>query len=307
MRLIKLKDIESGTLIDSSIADNTFGGTAVSHWFPTDGNAAKGHIRYYATGEIKYVYKAKQDIAANPAANPPPDDPANWQLIGSCDRWAMFDRIGNTKSSATNSFSVKVDSGGTDCVGLFGLTCKEVTLTLTAQSETKKTETIGLQSPISSASWYTWFFEPIEYKTLLLWEYPKYATSTLTVVFNNTGSTAECAVMRWGKIYDIGTTQTRATGDLVDHATKKYSGGMVVIEPNKSADIISFNMFINHNRNQKIKELFQSIAGKPSIFDCNNSNTDQEDVIVYALFKRLIRLYSTPKFSLYNGKIEELI
>jgi hypothetical protein len=295
---ISLKQIE---LVSSSVSDGNYGGAAVSEW--VQGTA-------YAVGEIvsytdHYVYQAKYAIDGSPSDAAPPDDKSVWALVGVLDRWAMFAPIVNRQTIA-ETIDVTVDASGTDCVGIFNVEALSVTFELYRGAELKKSETISLLRPPSSAGWYDWLFEEYSVQSKLLWQYPKYQTSTLRVTFASfDGNNAACGFCAPGVVQYLAKTQIRAAATLIDYSYVAFSRGLVIIEEGSSADDLSIDLVVETERIGQVREVLLREAGHAAIYDA--SDTGDPDLIVLALYKRFERVYSVRGWTRCNLSLNGLV
>jgi len=114
--------------------------------------------------------------------NYPPDSPTQWSETGTSNIHAMFDGYINSATIDSTDIDVVVGSAKSDFVGLFGLSGSAVTLTLSRNGSTIKTEEISLKT-LPSISYYVWLFEEYDYKDRIFWEYPKYSDASLLLAY----------------------------------------------------------------------------------------------------------------------------
>lgn len=290
MRIVTLKDVGAVT---SDITDGVYQGSAISAWSGTSSYAV-GDIKYYAGTRPNLVWKCISAVTHTAGTEPIPSlDPTRWgsDPVGCTDRDAEFDNLLGTQSQRATSHTATVDSSKTNYVAFFNIDAASITLTLTVSGSSVKTETIGLGLYSGPPSWYNYFFATVERKTQLIWEYPYYEISSLTVTFTTaTGNLVKCGVFRWGVASShIAGVLKGPQLTLIDYSTK---GTIYAVNQGPSADKIDFEFMLNNSNVDIVKNLFKANIGRTVVVDCNDATGDILDsFIIYAIAKEFRRSF----------------
>jgi len=293
MKIVTLPDV---VLNSSSIPVNYYLGAVISAW--VSAAYSVGNLVYDGATTPHYVYKCKTAIVAAGTDQVPSLDSSRWELIGTTDRWAMFDNMRNTQSQYLESFSGEVSGAGCDYVGLYNLDAVEVELTHMVGLEEIKTEVLDLRNPISSADWWEYFFEDITLKTTVVWAFPRYGPNSrlLFRVTHVSTAIAKCGVLRPGVTFDIGNTQKGLSTRLVDYSNKS-SSSLPMVVPGGSGDDIDLTLMLRFDKVDAVHRAFKANCGKAAIYDCNNEGDEiLESFILYALFRDFERVFRDGRY-----------
>lgn len=145
-----------------------------------------------------------------------------WLQIGATNRWLMFDASWGTQTSITTPLTVVLTPGTIiNSLALLNLAATSVVVSMVVSGSTVYSTTIDLSGGAAVQDWYSYFFDPISYKTdLVLTDLPPYSSCVITITINNTGSSAKCGNCVLGSFYDLGGTQYNATAGIVDYSAK---------------------------------------------------------------------------------------
>lgn len=161
-------------------------------------------------------------------------DATKWELIGSTNRWAMFDSKYQTVSSEGTEIEMVLTPGQlVTSLALLNTTGASATV---VQSVSGYSRTISLVSH-EVLSWYDFYYElPIRTGEAIFDDIPPYAASTLTVTIDNTGGTASVGVLVIGKQKVLGATQWEANRSISDYsrAVEADDGSVSLVQGNYS-------------------------------------------------------------------------
>jgi len=270
------------SLLSSTITANLYEGAAVTLW--TAGSYSSGAQVYYAGAEPHLVYTSLVD--SNTAT--PGTDPEKWAEGEATDRYAMFDPYTNTQSFFTYQIEVEVGAGKKNAVGLFSLQAKTVDLELSVDSEVIKSETIQMET-IAAPTFYDYAFTDLVIKDDLFWTFPRYPTSmspvlkvTITYV---TGELAKVGMMKLGQKITIGETRENAKVGITDYSKESEDAfGRISLTKGDYAKKPDIDIWL---KNKDIPSVYRKLAqlrGTHAIYNCNNSGTDHDCLLVYGKF-----------------------
>lgn len=274
---------------------------------------------YSLDQEVKVSYESDETTPKTPVVeyisldnsnldNYPPDNPDKWQELGASNKWKMFDGYTNSQTEDTTSITIVLDSSSTDSIGLFNLDATEVTFTLTHDSVTKKTETISLLSYLGNG-WWDYFFSDAETKPDIVWSYPKYSSSSLSVTITTyTGSTVKCGLVVYGNTTNIGETQYSPTMGIKDYSIKTVDSlGRYYLSQGNYAKKNDISVWIDNNEINGVFKILSDVRGTPVIFNGNQHETDFNGLLVYGFLAEFLITISGPNISRYTLTIEGLI
>jgi len=147
-------------------------------------------------------------------------DASKWLDLGATNRWAMFDTINGTTTTAASSIDVTVAvTGRADGVALLGMagTSVQIIARDSAGSITYS-ETTSLISDSGVSSWYDYYSEEIEYLTdIVATDIPIYTNPTIQAIITGTA----CGTMIVGQVRDFGGTIYGADAGIQDYSRKE--------------------------------------------------------------------------------------
>ena len=302
MKIVTLADV---TLNSSTIPVNYYAGAVIPVW--AIASYSVGNIVYYGATTPHYVYKCRTAIVSSGTDPIPSLDTSRWELIGTTDRWAMFDDMRNTQSRFLESFSGEVSSAGCDFVGLYNLDAVEVELTHMVGSDVIKSEVFDLRVPISAPDWWEYFFEDISLEERLPWNYTKYGSGSRLQfrITQVSGAVAKCGVFRTGVSSDIGKVQKGLATRLVDYSNKS-STSILAVAPGGNADDIDLTLVLPIESVEWVYRVFKSNCGRAAIYDCNEEGENLPSFVLYALFKSFDRVFPYGRFVRCNVSLQGL-
>lgn len=145
-----------------------------------------------------------------------------WLQISSTNRWSMFDTGWGTQTSIATPLTIVLTPGAIiNSLALLNLAATSVNVAMVVGAEKVYSNTVYMTGGSTIQDWYSYFFDPISYKTdLVLTDLPPYGSGVITITINNAGSMAKCGNCVLGSFYDLGDTQYNATAGIVDYSTK---------------------------------------------------------------------------------------
>ena len=238
-----------------------------------------------------------KSLANSNVGNYPPDSPTQWTETGTANNWAMFDDYINSTTTSSTNISVVVGSARSDIVGLFGLSGTSVTLTLSRDGSTLKTETISLKE-LSAVSYYSWLFDEYEYKDKLFLEYPKYPDASLEVTITPAAGVAACGAMVLGAKIFLGETQYDASVGIQDYSAYETDIlGRTYLNKRDYADRAEVELWLNNNAVDTVRRKLANARGVLSLWDLNNIGSDYDSLRIYGFFESFDIIIPGPSIS----------
>lgn len=153
-------------------------GTTYAEWSPTQAYA-QGHLVLRTTNHQVY-----RRVTAGTTAQEPEKDATgvNWVLVGTTNRWAMFDMLSGAATKAIGPVVIKLKPGRISSVGLLGVSDGIATFLMEAGGEDVWTpEPYSLDRTVI-ASWEDYFFAPFDpIANIVMLDVPTYAAGELTI------------------------------------------------------------------------------------------------------------------------------
>ena len=218
----------------------------------------------------------------------PETSPTKWLDLGATNRWRMFDDKVGTVTTATGSFSVESEmSDMVTGVALLELVARTVTVTMTDPTDgVVYDRTVDLQSALSAADWFEYFFEPFNRRTVaVFFEFPFYRGARLKIDIES-GATeqAACGVCLIGQMHTFAKAVAYgASAGIQDYSRKTTDDfGNVQITERAFAKIARWDVLAERSRVDKLFSVLSRLRARPALY----IGGDMEDVTVVYGFPR---------------------
>lgn len=325
MDLVKLIDID---LESSTVSESAYNEYDDTHAYIIDDII---YVSFESNGTTdRTPHEIYKSLADANTGNYPPDNPSKWSLIGATNKWKMFDGFVNTQTEDTSTIIVEIDASKTNSVGLFQLTGKTVTLTLSITSSyqdesddyyrdesdafygdtaiTKKTEIIDLDSsPVYD--YYEYFFAEFFYKSDIFWTYPYYyKDAILKIEIEPYLNETKCGMCALGKSIALGTTQWNPHISIEDYSKKDTDSlGRTYLSQGNFAKKNEFDLWVKNVDIDMMRRILTDVRGLPIITNANEINTNYESLIIYGFYRNFEIIIPGPVMSKCSLEIEGLI
>lgn len=292
---MKVAPTKTITLISSSVSSSSKDEYAAGTTYATDAEV-KVSFESDGTTPLFPVVEYKSLADAN-TGNYPPDSPTQWTETGTSNIHAMFDGYINSATTDSTDIDVVVGSAKSDFVGLFGLSGSAVTLTLSRNGSTIKTEEISLKT-LPSISYYVWLFEEYDYKDRIFWEYPKYPDASLAVTITPAEGVAACGAMVLGSKIFLGETQYDASVGIQDYSAYETDIlGRTYLNKRDYADRAEVELWLNNNAVDTVRRKLAEARGVLSLWDLNNTGSNYDSLRIYGFFESFDIIIPGPSIS----------
>ena len=330
MKIISLKPVTPDFLISSTLP-----ASSESEWSDSvsysENDIVKVSKSEDGTEDIApiNIYK-KTSTSDNPY--PPNDDGTNWLNLGATNRWAMFDQYVLSSSASTvaatstvpSEFTVEIDSGNANYIGLFNLNCSKIYLEYKKSTgvyqefnETNFPNVKEIQNYYpyefqrDTQSWLDYLFGDFIWKRDIVFPIQWDKVSSIKIKFENSaeGQFAECGMCVVGQSYYVGETQYGASSGILSFSRKdrnEYTG-YTYLKKGNSAKKMDIDVMIDNSKYNRIHSIMSSADGLPIILQGNNSGTGFEPFMVYGFLASFDMTVKYPKKSLCTIEAEGLI
>lgn len=297
--------IVSGTTYYALVSgDDTFNVSAIS------GAAA---VAINTTGSSSGVHTAKSNINLG---RPLPVSPATktdwWKEIGYSNRYAMFDRLRNTKSVGTSPMNVIVVPGGrADTIALTGMVdIKTAVITETVGGIEMYSRTIDLvRRRVSDAKDYC--FEAWDTaSSLVVTNLPIYSNGVFSVTLTSTTGVISLSSIDIGMAQYIGNVQYDAESDAPNFSKfeRDDSGGLVTLIPKRSIRKTRQTLTVVKARVPKLLDLREALNAVPAIwFGLDDGGDDFfEPLFISGIYTQWLISLSQPSHAICTLTLEEI-
>lgn len=301
MKVIKPTIINDTILSSSSVPENDYAewNAATNYTVGTKVIRLTTHRIYESlTGGIDAT------LPENATAGPTP----KWLDIGPTNRWAMFDQVVGTKTTATGSLSVSLDfPNGISGLALLELQGSQLVVEMIVDSVAVYSKTVSLDGT-SITSFYDWFFTEYEQlPDIVMLDLPQhFHTPTVNITITGTG-TVSCGVCVIGQVSQIGDTDYGASVEIDDYSKKERDefGRYAVVERAFSKRT---NQRITTNKEDfsKIFRILSSLRAVPCVYVATEEQ-GYSSLIVYGFFRNFEIEVSYPTINYCSLEIEGMI
>lgn len=179
------------------------------------------------------THRVYQRLVAGTSATVPESDFANWLDVGPTNRWAMFDTLRNSSTTATTSLTVVLTPGKrVDSIALIGLVGETVTITVTSGGGTVYTFTDNLILR-NTTTWYKYFFGAFAYSgSAVHFDLPPYTNAVITVTLSRASGTVGLGALVLGQSVYLGQilSQAQSTANNFSTVTRDAFGNATLVQ-----------------------------------------------------------------------------
>lgn len=256
----------------------TLAGTTYSAW-----NAATT----YAIGDMVLratTHRVYQRLTAGATAQLPEEDVSavNWVLVGTTNRWAMFDMLSSTPTTAVGPVVIKLAPGRISAVALVGASDGAAQFHMTAYGETVwDTDPYTLDTTVIG-SWEDYFFAPFDARSnLVRLDAPTYEGCELTItIAAGVGFSLQWLVV--GTAQELGKTLKgpRVRDKSFSAVDRDKFGELRDITKRRSLSLVSQTMYAEKAIIVRARTAMLSARSTPSVFvGLDNNESEYADLL----------------------------
>lgn len=281
----------------TAITDSNFVSSSTSEADHAAWNPATAYVigdRVIVTTGYHRIYERLVD---GTTATHPSLDTANWFDVGPTNRWAMFDEVVGTVTTATSPLEVVVTPGRVNSLALLGLSASTVTVVMDSTSEGEVyNQEFTLEDSAIVADWYAYFFEPINLAdTLVVTDLPVYGDGEITVTIEGS-STVEVGLFLVGASADLGLTQYGARAGIIDYSRKVTDEfGRTSLLQRAFSNRMDLEVFVEGSQTDAVKRLLTQFRATACLWI---GADEYSSLVVYGFYRdfEVQIVYATASF-----------
>lgn len=248
----------------------------------------------YNTGDRRILTSTHTiyQVVADPSTTDAPDVGAaktvpTWVAVGPTNKWAMFDQVNDTKSTAPSPIEIDIETGVlTNSIAVFNLNgSSDVTVTMTDPvAGLVYTNNIDMIDNSDVVDYYEYFFSPIINKTeFVLLDLPAYKNATISVSIVGDAAISLGTLIVGAQI-TLGVALYGTSMQLLDFSRKERNEfGNYVIVPRRTSKLVDFDVIIDKPKIGYVFNQLASLTTIPAVWVGTDVNDDS--TLVYGYYK----------------------
>lgn len=279
----------------------------VSSTLPETDHAAWSSGATYAVGDrVVHAHRIVESLqAGNNAHTPGAAGSETWWLdVGPTNRWAMFDNVVNTLSTATGEMTIVLAPGLVDSVGLVDLQGATVRVRMTDGATVVYDQTQSLDGS-TVLDWYDYFFEPFDtVGSVLFRNLPQYLNGQVTVTISGP-ATVSVGALVLGKEFDLGDTGFGATAGITDYSRKDTNAfGAVTLVRRAYAKRSSTKLQLPNTHLRRVRNVLADLRATPCLWVGADDTSLFEPLVVFGWYRDFQIEIAYPQTSFCTLEIE---
>lgn len=302
MRAIPPLSITGAMLTSSTVAEPSAGETA---W-----NAATNYS--VGTQAIRTTtHRIYQNLIAGVDATTPETAPTRWLDVGPTNRWAMFDALRNSATTATTSMTIVITPGQrVDSIALMGVVGETVTISMTSGGPTVYSATDTLTQR-NTLSWTNYFFGTFKYAgSAVHFDLPQYTNGIITVTISRTSGTVSCGALVLGQSVYMGTVLSQAKSEALNFSTvTRDAFGNATLVPRRTIPATTSTLHITTNMIDALRDLRALGNATPLVWsglDDKTQNPCFDSLLVLGIYKEFSISMENTGYGTVQLSLEEI-
>lgn len=267
----------------------------------------------YAIGNIvqqassHQVYEALAAGSGNALSNT-----TKWLLLGPTNKWAMFDTLRSTSTSAPLSMTIVLTPGmRINACALTNVVADSVMLSATsvvgggvvyAHTETLSTREVF--------DWYSYFFEPFtSRKSVVVFDIPPYSDLILTVTLTIASGDVSIGSVDIGSSVDLGPVLVGASPDKLNFSTiTRAVDGTATIVSRPSKPNLTVQTWFDYSMLKKVMQVAEYLDAVPAVWVGLEDSADYrfDSMIIRGIYRKFTPTYAEGNRVDLNMELEEI-
>lgn len=301
-----MKFIRPTPITDARLTSSTVAETDYAAW-----NAGTAYVvgnRVIRTS----THRIYERLVNGTTATAPESDPTNWLDIGPTNRWAMFDEVVSTATTASDSMTIVLAPGRINSLALLEVDAETITVDMVVDGSTVYSASLDLTDGSNVGNWYEYFYEPVYQQDSVtitnlvdaaLLDIPAIGSSQLTITFTRTGGTVSCGVCVVGLVTDIGSTNYGAEVSIRDYSRKEADAfGNYVLVQRAYSKLLKATVDVASTRVDSVTKEVSRYRATNLVF--LGSDDIYGALVVYGFISDWRMVIEAPTFSKFSIEIE---
>ena len=299
MQIVKPISVTNADIVSTTAATSLYSawnsGTAYTHT---------------PTPDRVYYNEHDWEAVANSTGITPGTDATKWLDLGASNKFAMFDGIiGTITTASSTTLDVEINTGElVNGVVFFGLVGNSITIQMDDPTDgIVYDETILLNDYSGITTGYAYYFSDVNDRIsdLAVMDLPNYTTASLIISIDNGASPASVTEMVLGTKRVLGLTNFGTTISIKDYSIKDTDDfGNYVITQRRFAKLCDYDCTFDSIKVASIQKQLASIRATPTVFI---GNEDLPETIIYGFYKDFSIVLSGPSVSQGSIQVEGLV
>jgi len=265
----------------------------------------------YNVGDLVYLndnHGEYQALTANSNVNPL-DNPADWQWLGTTNRWRMFDQYLNTVTSNAGTIVVEIVPAYSNAIYLGNVTCNTVTIEVIDNQSLAVIETYTQDMVEDVIDWQDYFYGSWinQKKSIVMYERTTLtADVTFKVTLDAGVDTASCGIVVCGNSINIGYTLFDLQASALDYSKviTDTNTGATYLEKGNYAKTVNADIFTSTANVDVVYRVLTDISGTPVVFI---GGGDYETLSVFGFVQKFETAIKGSKETIIALEIQGLI
>ncbi len=286
MKVIPPITVTDAMLTSSTVAEPAAGETA---WLAATSYTVGQQVIRSTTHRIY------QNLIAGVDATLPENAPTRWLDVGPTLRWAMFDTLRNSATTAATSLTVVLTPGRRiDSIALIGVVGETITVTMISSplgTVYTATENLILRN---SVSWSGYFFGTFTYTgSIARFDLPAFTNGVITITISRASGNVALGALVIGQNVDIGRVLSQAKSDALNFSTvTRDAFGNATLVPRRTVPTTSQQIITDPTRIDKLREVRSALNAVPAVW------SGMDDKVTSPHFEALLILGIYKEFSI---------
>lgn len=248
-----------------------------------------------------------ESLTAGNTGNTPHKSSTHWLDLGATNRWKPFDvSVGSQVLSVGAMTYVLQTTGRISGLALLNVNAESVTITGRESGGgaiVYGPTTYPLRKSVSEVSYWSWFFEPIEYSNNFVdIDFPPINNTELTITLNPIGGVTRCGVIIAGLAKTFGTSLAGASIGITDYSVKTQDdfGNYTVLE-RAFRQTGTFSIVVDNASVDGVQAELTKYRATPVVYV---GSTSFSSTILYGFYKGFTNNIAYPAYTICDIEIE---
>lgn len=234
-------------------------------------------------------------------------NPAKWIDVAPTNRWAMFDAVNSTATTAASQIDVTFAlTGRVDSIALINVSAATIRVIVSdAVDGVVYDKTISMISTEGVTDWAAYFREEIiKITDYAAFDLPAYYSPTVRIIIDGEGDAVSCGTLVVGQSRSLGETLLGASVGIVDYSRKSVDdfGNTVVVE-RSFAKRGQFRIAIPANAVDEAQRILAKYRATPIIYSASEA---YNSTLLLGFFKSFSIAIEYPTISYCEIEVEGL-